>query len=71
MKDMGFQFLKRQWKALLMNKDDIVLWRRKYLPQIKSLHSKGCKTYSLDETWLSEGHVTFKVWVDSSVKSRQ
>lgn len=64
MLELGFDFNKQDNRTLLMERDDIVLWRRKYLRQIKE-HRQANKTiYFLDETWVNAGHVRSKGWLD-------
>lgn len=69
--DLGFEFNKQDSRTLLMEREDIVLWRRKYLRQIKE-HRKANKTiYFLDETWVNAGHVKSKAWLDKSIKNQR
>ncbi|XP_072384696.1 uncharacterized protein [Diabrotica undecimpunctata] len=57
---------------MLLEKDEIVLWRREYLKKIKAYRNDGRKIYYLDETWVNAGHTKSKVWVNKSiVSSRQ
>lgn len=70
MTDIGFEFKARK-RNIIMDREDIVLWRRKYLRQIKALRNSGRKIYYLDETWLNEGYATTKAWSDTQVKSKK
>ncbi|KAB0793983.1 hypothetical protein PPYR_13603 [Photinus pyralis] len=40
----------------LLERDDIIRWRRKHLKSIKQYRNQGRVIYYLDETWLNEGH---------------
>ncbi|RVE47109.1 hypothetical protein evm_008293 [Chilo suppressalis] len=40
----------------LIERDDIVLWRIKYLNNILKLRSEGRTIYYTEETWINEGH---------------
>lgn len=69
LKEMSFRYLKRNRKSLLIEKNEIVLWRRKYLEKIREFREKEKKLYYTDETWLNEGHTVGKVWQDLNIKS--
>lgn len=72
LREMNFRHLKRNRKSVLIEKDEIVLWRRKYLDEIIKHRSAGKKIYYTDETWLNEGYTVSKVWQDLNIKnSRQ
>lgn len=62
-----FRYVKRNRKNLLIEKDEIIRWRRKYLTTIKQYRRDGRPIFYLDETWLNEGHTKEKVWVDASI----
>lgn len=63
--------MKRNRKSILIERDDIVRWRQKYLRVIKECRREGRPIYYLDETWVNEGHTKEKVWVDNSIKNRR
>ena len=42
---------------MLIDREDVVLWRRKYLRHIKQYREEGHLIYYLDETWV---HTTIK-----------
>lgn len=69
MLDLGFKFEKRQRRSILIERDDIILWRRKYLSEIKKFREEGKKIFYLDETWCNAGHTTKKAWTPSYIKS--
>lgn len=69
MNQMQFRYLKRNRRSILIERDEIVLWRRNYLRQIKKFREEGRNVLYLDETWLNEGHTESKVWQDLSVES--
>ncbi|KAJ8728989.1 hypothetical protein PYW07_006685 [Mythimna separata] len=64
-----FTYIKRSRKSALIDRQEIVLWRLKYLHEIKTLRNEGRKIYYLDETWLNEGHTKSFVWQDTTIKS--
>lgn len=66
---MGFIYSKRKQDNALIDRDDIILWRRKYLRAIKQLRKEGVPCYYLDETWINAGHTKTKVWQDTSIES--
>ena len=67
--EIGFQFIKRSKVNVIIDRDDIVLWRRRYLRNIRRYRSENRKIYYLDETWLNEGHVTSSAWADTTMGS--
>ncbi|XP_049764485.1 uncharacterized protein LOC126092800 [Schistocerca cancellata] len=56
---------------MLIDRDDIFLWRRRYLRTIKRLRDEGRPIYYLDETWVNAGHTRSYVWVDDTINSSQ
>ncbi|CAH2109222.1 unnamed protein product [Euphydryas editha] len=69
--ELGFDFAKRESRSVLLERDDIVLWRRKYLRKIKEHREANKNIYFLDETWVNAGHVKTKAWVDSKIKNKK
>lgn len=69
LKFIGFKFVTRQRKSYLKDRKDIILWRRKYLRDIRKYRAEGRCIYYLDETWLNAGHTVAKVWQDETIKS--
>ncbi|XP_077502411.1 uncharacterized protein LOC144113293 [Amblyomma americanum] len=58
MKDVIFTSEKGKWNLALIERSDIIAWRRR------------CIIY-LDETWVKAGHTKEYVWQDKTVKSSQ
>lgn len=69
LKDMNFRYLKRNRRSMLIEKPEIVIWRRKYLEKVRQFRREGKRIYWMDETWLNEGHTVKKVWQDLSITS--
>lgn len=69
--DLGFAFDKQDSRALLMEREDIILWRRKYLRKIKEHRNANKPIYFLDETWVNAGHVKSKAWLDTTIKDKR
>ena len=67
--ELHFTYSRRGWNSTFIDKNEIIVWRGKYLRQIKSLRDEGCKIYYVDETWINERHTVGKVWKDTSIKS--
>lgn len=55
LKKLQFKYAKRSRKSILIERNDIVLWRIKYLNNIVKLRNEGRTIYYTDETWLNEG----------------
>ena len=69
MKSMDFVYVKRGRQSALIEKMEIIVWRRKYLRHIKQYRGEGRPIYYLDETWVNAGDVNSKVWSDKTVLS--
>lgn len=69
LKELNFTYSRRGRDSTLIDKNEIIVWRRKYLRQIKSLREEGRKIYYMDETWVNAGHTVSKIWKDASIKS--
>jgi hypothetical protein len=69
MKFMDFVYTKRSHNSALIDKDEIVLWRRRYLLNIRKYREEGRTIYYLDETWVNAGDCTSKTWVDNTIQS--
>ncbi|XP_042147469.1 uncharacterized protein LOC120845180 [Ixodes scapularis] len=50
-------------------KDDILVWRVKYLRSILKFRAESKVIYYLDETWVDAGHTVNKIWVHTMVRS--
>lgn len=66
---IGFKFEGKSRKSFIVDREDITIWRRKYLKDVKELRKKNKKIFYLDETWVNEGHTTSKAWCDNFVKT--
>ncbi|XP_049771433.1 uncharacterized protein LOC126144186 [Schistocerca cancellata] len=66
---MNFKYFRRGRDSMLIDRDDMILWRRRYLRTIKRLRDEGRPIYYLDDTWVSAGHTRSYVWVDDIINS--
>lgn len=71
LKDMQFEYVKRNRNSALTEREDLVLWRREYISQIRRYRQEGRTIYYLDETWVNAGDCSSRVWVDKTVKSQR
>ncbi|XP_022903101.1 uncharacterized protein [Onthophagus taurus] len=71
LKEINFRYVQRNRKSILIERDDIVRWRLRYLNSIKEFRKEGRPIYYVDETWVNEGHTKEKVWVDNSITNRR
>ncbi|XP_044764539.1 uncharacterized protein LOC123321101 [Coccinella septempunctata] len=69
LKKMQFAFKKRGRDSLLIDREEIIVWRRDYLRKIRKYREQGRTIYYLDETWINAGHTKNTIWVDESIKS--
>ncbi|XP_072400478.1 uncharacterized protein [Diabrotica undecimpunctata] len=61
--------MKRCRQSSLIEKSEVVIWRRNYIKKIRQYRTEKRKIYYLDETWLNEGHTVNKVWHDLNITS--
>lgn len=71
LKELNFEYTKRTRNSALTERGDLVLWRQKYIQDIRRYRSEGRTIYFLDETWVNAGECSNKVWIDRSVKSHR
>jgi len=69
LRSMNFVYKKKQRNCALLERNDIVSWRRRYLDKIKHYRQQCRPIYYLDETWVNAGETTKKSWVDQTVSS--
>ena len=66
---LNFKYAQRSPCALVIERDEIIVWRYKYLRKIRAHRNSGRPIFYLDETWVNFGHVTSKSWRDKDIKS--
>lgn len=71
LKELNFEYSKRSRNSALTERGDLVIWRQKYIEDIRRYRSEGRTIYFLDETWVNAGDCTSKVWLDKSIKSHR
>jgi len=69
LKHLNFEYMTKHRNSALIERNDIVCWRRKYLESIKHYRLSGRPIYYLDETWVNAGETSTKSWVDTTVTS--
>jgi len=70
-RDLNFVYVKRSRNSALIEREDIVLWRTKYIEDICKYRSQGRAIYYLDETWVNAGDFSDKIWQDNTVTSHR
>ncbi|KAL4126023.1 hypothetical protein QTP88_010255 [Uroleucon formosanum] len=71
LKHLNFEYVRKSRNSTLIERIDIVCWRRRYLESIKEYRQLGRPIYYLDKTWVNAGETTSKTWVDKTVNSPQ
>lgn len=66
---MGFRYEKRRNRAMLLERDDIIVWRHSYLRKIKAFKREKKPLVYLDETWVNVGQATSKIWRDTTIRT--
>lgn len=69
LKELNFHWEKLNRKSILIERDEIVKWRRQYLRSIRQARESGQNIFYLDETWLNEGHTVQKMWYDKNIET--
>ncbi|CAI6345238.1 unnamed protein product [Macrosiphum euphorbiae] len=69
-KKLYFVFTKRKRCSVLMEREDLLVWRQNYLYDVSKFREEGRTVYYLDETWVNTGDFVDKLWVDKSIKSK-
>jgi len=67
LKDLQFEFVKKNCNSALLEREDLITWRRDYLFKIKHYRAQNRPIYYLDETWINGGETHNRTWVDSTV----
>ena len=67
LKDLNFVFAKRKRDSALIEREDIIAWRHRYLRAMRQFRRDNRMIYYLDETWINAGNTTQQVWQDSTV----
>lgn len=69
LRENGFCYEKRNKQSLLLERDDLIIWRHSYLRAIKNFRREGRNIVYMDETWVNVGQATSKVWKDTTIKT--
>jgi len=69
LKDLQFEYLKKNRNSALLEREDLIDWRRGYLQKIRHYRSQNRPIYYLDETWVNAGETHSRTWIDTTVKS--
>lgn len=66
---LNFKYDKRGRNSAMIEKEEIVIWRNKYLESIRKYRQEGRTIYYLDETWVNAGDIPKKMWIDKTIVS--
>lgn len=69
LKENGFCFEKRNRQSLLLERDDLIVWRHSYLRSIRQFRKENRNIVYMDETWVNAGQATSKIWKDKTIKT--
>jgi len=69
LKDLQFVYAKKSRNSALIEREDIIIWRGRYLDQIRKYREQNRPIYYLDETWVNAGETHSRAWRDSTVNS--
>lgn len=64
LKTLGFRYTKRSRNSALIEKHNLVLWRRQYLRSIQQYRKEGRHIYYIDETWVDINDSLSKMRID-------
>lgn len=71
LKSLQFEYVKRGRNSALIDSNDLILRRRRYLRDIKKYRAEGRPIYYLGETCVNARDTSGKVWIDTTVQSSQ
>lgn len=71
LKSLGFEYVNRGQNSALIDSNDLILGRRRYLRDLKKYRAEGCPIYYLGETCVNARDVSSKVCIDTTVQSSQ
>jgi len=60
LKELNFEFTKRNRNSALTERADLVVWRQKYIEDIRRYRDEDRTIYFLDETWVNAGELAVK-----------
>lgn len=69
LKHLNYEYLKKNRNNVLIERNDVVCWRRKYMESIIHYRLNGRPIYYLGESWVDAGETTTKSWVDTIINS--
>ncbi|XP_050507899.1 uncharacterized protein LOC126885381 [Diabrotica virgifera virgifera] len=69
LKELNFRWEKSDRKSVLIDREEIICWRRHYLRSIRKFRAEGRPIYYQDETWVNAGHTLTKIWSDKNILS--
>ncbi|XP_022173581.1 uncharacterized protein LOC111036015 [Myzus persicae] len=69
LKDLQFQYVKKKRNSALLEREDLIAWRRSYLVKIKHYREQNRPIYYLDETWVNAGDTHSRTWTDTTINS--
>lgn len=69
LKDLQFEYVKKNRNSALLEREDLITWRRNYIDKIRHYRMQNRPIYYLDETWVNAGETHSRTWVDTTVKS--
>ncbi|CAI6374565.1 unnamed protein product [Macrosiphum euphorbiae] len=69
LKDLQFEYVKRNRNSALLEREDLISWRRNYVLKIRHYRAQNRPIYYLDETWVNAGETHSRTWVDTTVAS--
>ena len=67
LRELAMKFKRRSRNSMLIDSEDIVAWRHRYLTDIIRYRADGWNIFYTDETCCNAGHTLAKVWIDETV----
>lgn len=65
---MKFIYIKRKRAcSVLLEREDLIIWCRNYLHDLKKFQSQSRTKYYLDETWVNAGECSNTVWNNATI----
>lgn len=69
-KKLDFVFIKQKRCSVLTETEDLLVWRHKYLYDIRKYREEGRTIYYLDEMWFSHDNCVNELCMDTTIRSK-
>ncbi|XP_052124354.1 uncharacterized protein LOC113215480 [Frankliniella occidentalis] len=69
LRDIGFRYMRRSRKSILLEREELIVWRRDYLIKMKQFRREKRNIVYLDESYVNQRYTTSHAWYDTGIQS--